>query len=236
MSFRIKQQRFIEEYCVDFNATQAAIRAGYSINSAGVIGHENLKKPEIKQAIEERIRGLCLSADETTKLISDIARSNLNDYFITRYQRVRPEVQKTLKEVIQDLKNKIEDNEKFFSRSGPKTDEQTESYHEAQNQIKAEILRLEIEMERNPNAKMIVPGPEELLPVTELDITRLVADKKAGRIKSFKKTDSGGISVELYPADAAQDKLARMHGLYKDKFEIEAGDELKNLFKKVMQQ
>ncbi len=46
-----KQQRFVDEYLVDLNATQAAIRAGYSPDTAGAIGHENLKKPEISAAI-----------------------------------------------------------------------------------------------------------------------------------------------------------------------------------------
>ncbi len=46
-----KQQRFAEEYVVDHNATQAAIRAGYSPKTAYSIGHENLKKPEIAAAI-----------------------------------------------------------------------------------------------------------------------------------------------------------------------------------------
>lgn len=46
-----KQKRFVEEYLIDLNATQAAIRAGYSAKTAGSIGEENLKKPEIKAAI-----------------------------------------------------------------------------------------------------------------------------------------------------------------------------------------
>lgn len=46
-----KQQRFVDEYLVDLNATQAAIRAGYSGNAASAIGHENLKKPEIQVAL-----------------------------------------------------------------------------------------------------------------------------------------------------------------------------------------
>lgn len=47
-----KQQRFVEEYLVDGNATQAAIRAGYSEKTASAIGHENLKKPEIAAALQ----------------------------------------------------------------------------------------------------------------------------------------------------------------------------------------
>lgn len=48
-----KQQRFIEEYLIDLNATQAAIRAGYSADTAAVIGCENLIKPNIQFAIAE---------------------------------------------------------------------------------------------------------------------------------------------------------------------------------------
>ncbi|MDX1390551.1 MAG: terminase small subunit [Acidobacteriota bacterium] len=50
-----KQRRFVEEYLVDLNATQAAIRAGYSEKTATVIGHENLTKPHIK-ALSAEIR------------------------------------------------------------------------------------------------------------------------------------------------------------------------------------
>ena len=46
-----KQKRFIEEYLIDLNATQAAIRAGYSKNSARQIGDENLSKPAIAAAV-----------------------------------------------------------------------------------------------------------------------------------------------------------------------------------------
>lgn len=48
-----KQQRFVEEYLIDLNATQAAIRSGYSEKTAAVIGAENLIKPNIAKAIQE---------------------------------------------------------------------------------------------------------------------------------------------------------------------------------------
>lgn len=48
-----KQQRFVEEYLIDLNGTQAAIRAGYSPDTARFIGHENLTKPYIQIAIAE---------------------------------------------------------------------------------------------------------------------------------------------------------------------------------------
>ena len=59
----LKQRRFIEEYLIDFNATQAAIRAGYSEKTAYSVGHENLSKPEIKSEIDR------LTAQMTEKAI-----------------------------------------------------------------------------------------------------------------------------------------------------------------------
>lgn len=46
-----KQERFVQEYLIDLNATQAAIRAGYSVKTAKSIGQENLTKPYMQAAI-----------------------------------------------------------------------------------------------------------------------------------------------------------------------------------------
>ena len=51
-----KQERFVQEYLVDLNATQAAIRAGYKEKTAGEIGSENLKKPEIQKALQKALK------------------------------------------------------------------------------------------------------------------------------------------------------------------------------------
>ena len=53
-----KQKLFCDEYLIDLNATRAAIRAGYSEKTAGVIGVENLKKPNIKEYIDKRLEEL----------------------------------------------------------------------------------------------------------------------------------------------------------------------------------
>lgn len=46
-----KQERFAKEYCVDLNATQAAIRAGYSMRTAEQIGYQQLQKNSVKNRI-----------------------------------------------------------------------------------------------------------------------------------------------------------------------------------------
>lgn len=48
-----KQARFVEEYLVDLNATQAAIRAGYSERTAQQMGAENLSKPVVAEAVQQ---------------------------------------------------------------------------------------------------------------------------------------------------------------------------------------
>ena len=49
-----RQARFVDEYAICMNATEAARRAGYSPKTARVIGQENLLKPAVKQALEAR--------------------------------------------------------------------------------------------------------------------------------------------------------------------------------------
>lgn len=70
-----KQQRFVDEYLIDLNATQAAIRAGYSEKTAYSIGHENLRKPEIQKAITEaqqkRAKRVELSQDYVVESVID---------------------------------------------------------------------------------------------------------------------------------------------------------------------
>ena len=72
-----KQQRFVEEYLVDLNATQAAIRAGYSLKTAYRIGAENLRKPQIAAAIqsamEKRSSRTAVSQDRVVLELARIA-------------------------------------------------------------------------------------------------------------------------------------------------------------------
>jgi phage terminase small subunit len=53
-----KQFEFVRQYLVDFNATRASIRAGYSAHTASEIGYENLRKPQIRLAIHAAFRDL----------------------------------------------------------------------------------------------------------------------------------------------------------------------------------
>ena len=71
-----KQERFVEEYLVDLNATQAAIRAGYSETTARQIGAQNLSKLVIQQAIEaarnKRSERVELTQDEVVRDLREL--------------------------------------------------------------------------------------------------------------------------------------------------------------------
>ena len=78
-----KQKRFVEEYLIDLNATQAAIRAGYSPDTAKSIGSENLTKPDIQariaKAMAERSRRTGVNADRVIMELAKIAFVNASD-------------------------------------------------------------------------------------------------------------------------------------------------------------
>ena len=80
-----KQQLFCHEYLIDLNATQAAIRAGYSKKTAGSIGEENLKKPEIAEVIakckEERSKRTEIDSDWLLKRLADEADADVADLY-----------------------------------------------------------------------------------------------------------------------------------------------------------
>lgn len=77
MALSPKQQAFIEHYLTCWNATQAAIAAGYSQKTARSIGSENLTKPDIQAAIQARLVELKMGADEVVTRLTEHARGSL---------------------------------------------------------------------------------------------------------------------------------------------------------------
>jgi phage terminase small subunit len=79
MPLTAKQQAFVQEYLIDLNATQAAIRAGYSVRSAMEQGYQLLQKTSVSDAIEaargERMERLEWSADDIMRDIREIAQN-----------------------------------------------------------------------------------------------------------------------------------------------------------------
>lgn len=75
-----KQRAFVREYLIDLNATQAAIRAGYSEDTARAIGCENLTKPDIAAAIEAAMKNRAERTDITAdRVLKELAKIGFSD-------------------------------------------------------------------------------------------------------------------------------------------------------------
>ncbi len=69
-----KQKRFVEEYLIDLNATQAAIRAGYKEKTAYRTGADNLRKPQIQEYLNKRMKDRVQRTEITQdKVIEELA-------------------------------------------------------------------------------------------------------------------------------------------------------------------
>jgi phage terminase small subunit len=87
-----KQHRFCQEYLVDLNGTQAAIRAGYSARTASSIAEENLRKPELMTEIQrlqtERSQRLEITADQVLEDLAAIAFRPITDVLTIKAGKV----------------------------------------------------------------------------------------------------------------------------------------------------
>ncbi len=90
-----KQQRFVEEYLIDLNATQAAIRAGYSSESARQIAADNLSKPNISHVIEvakaQRAAKAAVDAEMVLIGLKEVAERCLQAKPVLVFDRVKRE-------------------------------------------------------------------------------------------------------------------------------------------------
>ena len=110
-----KQQLFVDEYLIDLNATQAAIRAGYSVDSARDIGCENLTKPNIQKVIAERMaersRRTGVNQDRIVEELAKIAFVNIEDVVDTDTGEILPNASKDDLACIESVKFKQSDNQ-----------------------------------------------------------------------------------------------------------------------------
>lgn len=117
-----KQKRFCDEYLLDLNATQAAIRAGYSEKNARNIASENLAKPNIKEYIDARMAEkeseLIADQNEVLKYLTSVLRGKSVSNVLARNEKGADEV----KEKPPDEKERLKAAELLGKRYGLYTD------------------------------------------------------------------------------------------------------------------
>ena len=215
-----KQQRFVEEYLIDLNATQATIRAGYSARGAEVQGFRLLSNAKIKVAIEAaqaaRAQRTEISQDMVIREWLAIALANANDVIQFRrlccrhchgvghaYQWIDADEFETA------LQSAAADED--ADPSSLPTDDGGYGFNKT--------------LGPHPNCpKCFGEGKGDVF----AHDTRTLSPA-ASRLYAGVKITRDGFEVKLRDQDKALDSLARHLGMFKDKIEVEAGDNLAEL-------
>ena len=123
-----KQQRFVEEYLIDLNATQAYIRAGYkNYDSAGVEANKTLNIPKIRQAVDEAMaeksRRTGINQDRVLTELAKMAFVNISNAVDLETGEIKPDATEEDLACIQSIKIKptefgVEREIKFYDKKG----------------------------------------------------------------------------------------------------------------------
>ena len=204
MSLTPKQRRFVNEYCVDENATQAAIRAGYSENGAGQSAHKLLKTAEIQEAIAERMEELAVAAGITPEWVvaqwAKIATADPNGLV---------QVRRTCCRYCYGFGNQYQWTEGEYAAAVDKAIEAGKPAPDGMGGFGF-----------NPNAEPAEDCPEcGGLGIEDVHIFDTRKLKRHPLYAGAERTRNG-IKVTLRDQDKARDNLARYLGMLKDRTEI----------------
>lgn len=141
MGLKPKQQLFLNEYLIDMNATQAAIRAGYSSRSAYSMGQKLLKKGEISAEIQRKLDNSAMKADEILQKLTEIARIDIGDYLDVSSMAFQINLAKAKEEDKLRFIKRIKQKTTTICRDGGEDVEQNQIDFELLDQMRAlEIL------------------------------------------------------------------------------------------------
>jgi len=207
-----KELLFAEAYLIKPVKAFAARKAGCPAKGAKEQGYEIYNRPHVKAYIEGKLKEVVLTGDEVVKLVSDIAQSNLTDYYVPVKVVKTDLIEVPLADVIKQKNEYILREEMYCDRMGFEG-EAFDKFQEGLNFERAQVVRMEIELERNPKAYRIMESDKYLAKEMQLDVNLLVADKEKGKIKKL-KYGPHGLEVEGYSALDAQEKILKINGKY----------------------
>lgn len=199
-----KEERFVQEYLADLNATQAAIRAGYSQKTARQIGAENLSKPVIQAAIAvaqaERARRTEITADRALREAWSIATGDARELVQVKVGCCRYchgesfRLQRTVGEMNRD-------------REAHAIAGKTPDTFDEMGGIGFDPLAA-------PNEACTECGGDGLARVVLSDTRHL--SEQAAALYAGAKVGKHGIEIQLHSKDAALEKVFKHLGLYRE--------------------
>ncbi len=219
-----QQAKFARAYVLSFNATKAALEAGYSQKTARQQGSRLLTSVDMQAAVRHLL-GECMSPEEIAARWQRVATASLDDF----YTRVRvehtPRIEKKLATVVAEFRKSVEFEQELAIRAEALLTEKKarEKWRKGQQRLHAqreyELLRLEMELEAEPDAVRFVNGPKEWKWEMQLDLAKAEA---LGLLDLVQSITSGARSTTftLRSQDAALDNLAKWRGMLTSKVDV----------------
>lgn len=213
------QKAFLAAYLgpAKFNGTEAAALAGYSGDRhvLSVTAAQNLGNPRIAAAIATHIEEI-MPAGEVLTVLADQARGSGDDIISFRTERRPTTVTKPLGEIIEELGAAIAFEEAYAARAELRDPELADLTAQLAS-LRRRIIRMELELERDPAATGETAGPmiEEQVPYIDLEKC-----KRLGRMHLIKSFNAKDGKVELYDAQSAAQLLGKHHALFTDRVEL----------------
>jgi phage terminase small subunit len=221
-----KQRQFVQVYCESFNATKAALAAGYAKKSARMQGSRLLTNDNIKSAVKAVLALASMEPEEIAARWTALARAGLSDFYTVEEYEVATEVQQSLTSAITEIEEKITYEYDYMVRSwevlGTKPDDQAKELEQHDSWVrhrKLDILRHQMQLERNPAAVRIIAGPKEKKQRVVLDLVKAESLGMLDLIKAIVPTEYG-TKVELRSPDEALTKLATWQGMLVKKVDL----------------
>ncbi len=216
MALNDKQQRFVEEYMVDLNATQAAIRAGYSLTTAAVIGHEHLRKPNVAAAIEiemkKRSERLQITQDMVLQQWWDIATADPNEIIYHR---------KTCCRYCFGVDHKYQWEDKEEHQEAQESENRYAEKQDRPANVISDEGGFGFDRTLRPHPKCPKCKGEGFNDIVIEDTRDL--SHKAKLIYNGVKSGRSGIEVKLRDQDKALENVARHLGMFQDKLTLSGG-------------
>ncbi|WP_295818895.1 terminase small subunit [uncultured Deinococcus sp.] len=220
-----QRRKFVRAYLERPNATRAAIVAGYSEKTARSYGSELLTFPDVRTALRLGWAEAGMGPEEVRARTEEVARATVEDFFSFDRQQHRPYTYRPVAELLTELFAEIDFEERFAERAGLGGKE-LKMHAAAQLHRRRDAIRMELEMEADPNATRWVPGPPVLREVPRLDLAKAAGLGVLHLAKKLKPTPNG-LALELQDPEQARQLIGRLHGLWaKDDERPDSGDGL----------
>ncbi|GAB3293929.1 terminase small subunit [Hymenobacter tenuis] len=219
-----QRRKFAEAYVLSFNGTKAAQAAGYSEKTARQQASRLLTSVDIQAAIKHLLKE-CISPEEIAARWQRIATASLDDFYSKVRVEHTPRIEKRLADIVAKARADIEfeqelaiRSEEFITKEKDRVKFRKEEARKHQRR-EMQLLRLELELEKDPNGVRIVDGPTEWKYEMQLDLAKAEA---LGMLDLVKTHNDGknGTSFSLRDQDGALGKLAVWRGMLTNKVDL----------------